>query len=128
MENTKREVGSIMYRLVGVYNYDEVIALNKLTGIRRGEKLFKRYCVFGYCKEIGNIAFIGIINSNSCTNSGSFEFSKTSPENTLHFKLYSKEEAKQATDYTVYGLEGARAVSANTPIEKIYSDIQLSFD
>lgn len=127
MENQKREVGKITYKLVGWYSYDEVIALNKLTGIRRGEKLFKRYCTFGYCKEIGNIAFIGIINSHCCAKFGSLEFSETSPEPALHFNLYSNEEAKQVTDYTVYGLEGARTISANTPIEEIYNDISLVY-
>lgn len=127
MENPKREVGNIAYKLVGAYSYNEVIALNQLTGIRRGEKFFKRYCTFGYCQEIGNIAFIGIINSTCCTKFGSFKCYKTSPERTLGFKLYSDEEAKQITDYTVYGLEGAQAISAKMPIEKIDKDIRLMY-
>ena len=118
------EVGANTYKLAGLYSYDEVVALNELAILRKGDTTFKLHCGFGYCKELGNIAFIGIINSDFCTRSGYFEYNVHSygtslDERTLHFELYSDEEAKKATDYTVYGMEGAKEVSAKAPIAHI---------
>lgn len=118
------EVGNNTYKLAGSYSYDEVVALNELTKLQLGDKIIKLHCGFGYCKELGNIAFIGIINSHYCTRSGYFKYNVhaygTSPdERTLHFELYSDEEARQTTDYTVYGMEGAKEVSAKAPIAQI---------
>ena len=118
------EVGANTYKLAGLYSYDEVVALNELAVVRKGDNIYKLHCGFGYCKELGNIAFIGIINSHFCTNSGLFEYNvhsygTSSDERTLHFKLYSDEEAKKATDYTVYGMEGAKEVSSKAPIAQI---------
>jgi hypothetical protein len=105
-----------IYKLEGCYNYEEVIALNKLTTVQCGEKKFKRYCKFAYCQEIGNIAFIGIIRSKFGAQSGHFDNTMSPDSSTLYFELYSNEAAKKATNYTVYVIDGAEKVSSEVTI------------
>ena len=58
-------VGCRDFILEGQYTYDQVIELNKMTGYSAG---------FGFCKELGPIAFIGVPNSNGVQNSGHFDY------------------------------------------------------
>lgn len=128
MGNIQKEASIITCKLVGLYSYAEVMALNKLTGFRCGEKVFKRYCEFGHCQELGNVAFIGLINSSCCAQFGSLEFKGTSTNtDTIQFELYSNEAAEQTTDYTVYVLAGAKEISAKAPVEQNNKPIQLKF-
>ena len=105
------------YLLDGQYSYDEVIALNNLTGY---------HCGFGFCKGIGPVAFIGVINPHFCTTSGYFkynvhEYGTSYDESEYYFKVYSDEDAKNIGNYTVYGFSfrGLEAVATKAPIAKI---------
>lgn len=53
------------YLLEGTYSYDEVVKLNALTTYSAG---------FGFCSELGPIAFIGIPNPVCAQRSGYFEY------------------------------------------------------
>ena len=103
------------YLLDGQYSYDEVVALNNLTGY---------HCGFGYCKEIGPVAFIGVVNPHFCTTSGYFEYNvheygTSKDESEYYFKVYPDEDAKNIGNYTVYGFYGLEAVATKAPIAKM---------
>ncbi len=103
------------YLLDGQYSYDEIIALNDLT---------KYHCGFGFCKEIGPVAFIGVINPHFCTTSGYFEYNvheygTSKDESEYYFELYSNEDAKKISNYTVYGFRGLEEVATKAPISKM---------
>ena len=103
------------YLLEGKYSYDDVVALNNLTGY---------HCGFGFCKGIGPVAFIGVINTHFCTTSGYFEYNVheygTSEDGSeYYFEVYSDEDAKNIGNYTVYGFRGLEAVATKAPIAKI---------
>lgn len=103
------------YLLEGTYSYDEVVKLNDLT----------TYCVgFGFCSELGPIAFIGIPNSVCAQSSGYFEYKvhaygTPSDRSEYYFKAYTEEVAKNIKNYTVYGLDGLREVAKVAPISQI---------
>lgn len=104
------------YLLDGQYSYDEVIALNSLTG--------NYHCGFGFCKEIGPVAFIGICNPHFCTTSGYFEYNvheygTSKDESEYYFKVYSDEEARNIGNYTVYGFWGLEEVATKATIAKM---------
>ena len=103
------------YLLDGQYSYDEVVALNNLTGY---------HCGFGFCKEIGPVAFIGVINTHFCTTSGYFEYNvheygTSKDESEYYFEVYPDEDAKNIGNYTVYGFYGLEAVATKAPIAKM---------
>ncbi len=107
------ETGCNNYLLEGKYSYDEVITLNALTG---------EHCTFGFCHEIGPVAFIG--HFASCLESGYFkyhvhEYGKYPNGREGYFKVYSDEEAKNISNYTVYGSRGAESVATMAPIAKV---------
>lgn len=103
------------YLLEGTYSYDEVVKLNDLT----------TYCAgFGFCSELGPIAFIGIPNSVCAQSSGYFEYKvhaygTPSDRSEYYFKAYTEEVAKNIKNYTVYGLDGLREVAKVAPISQI---------
>ena len=108
-------VGCNNYLLDGRYSYDEVIALNNLTGY---------LCGFGFCKEIGPVAFIGVCNPHFCTNSGYFqynvhEYGTSRDDSEYYWKVYSDEVAREIGNYTVYGFFGSEAVATKAPIAKM---------
>ena len=108
-------VGCNNYLLDGRYSYDEVIALNNLTGY---------HCGFGFCKEIGPVAFIGVCNPHFCTNSGYFqynvhEYGTSRDDSEYYWEVYSDEVAREIGNYTVYGFFGIEAVATKAPIAKI---------
>lgn len=108
-------VGCNDYLLDGQYSYDKVIALNNITGY---------HCGFGFCKEIGPVAFIGVINQHFCTTSGYFEYNvheygTSRDESEYYFEVYSDEIAKKIGNYTVYGFRGIEAVATKAPIAKM---------
>ena len=110
-------VGCNDYLLKGQYSYNEVIALNELTGYN---------CGFGFCNEIGPVAFIGVNDPNRCTNSGYFncnvhEYGNTTSddEKECHFSAYSEREAMLIDNYTVYGDFGLEEVAKKTQIAKV---------
>ncbi len=103
------------YLLEGQYSYKEVVALNNLTGY---------HCGFGFCKEIGPVAFIGVCNPYFCTTSGYFkyevyEYGSSIDGGEYYFELFSDEDAKQIGNYTVYGFSGLDAVATKAPIAKM---------
>lgn len=103
------------YLLDGRYSYNEVVALNNLTGY---------HCGFGFCKEIGPVAFIGVCNPHFCTTSGYFEYNvheygTSRDESKYYFTVYSDEDARQVGNYTVYGFYGLEAVATKAPIAKM---------
>ena len=103
------------YLLDGQYSYDEVVALNNLTGY---------HCGFGFCKEIGPVAFIGVVNPHFCTTSGYFEYNvheygTSKDESEYYFEVYPDEDAKNIGNYTVYGFYGLEAVATKAPIAKM---------
>ena len=88
------------YLLEGTYSYDEVVKLNAITSHNAS---------FGFCNEIGPVAFIGIPNPNCVGKNGFFqyninEYGSGNDESEYYFKVYTDEEAKQIGNYTVYGL------------------------
>ena len=103
------------YLLEGTYSYDEVMKLNALTTYSAG---------FGFCSELGPIAFIGIPNPDCAQRSGYFRYKvrvygTPFDESEYYFKAFSKEEAKNIKNYTVYGLDGLRKVAAVAPISQM---------
>ncbi|MBO7560925.1 hypothetical protein J6T21_02735 [Candidatus Saccharibacteria bacterium] len=99
-------VGCRDYKLKGTYNYDQVSKLNALTGKNAG---------FGYTKELGPVAFIGIINTAYANRPGYFkyvvqEFGSKLNDDEVYFEPYSAEEAKKIGNYTVYGFDNPRVL------------------
>ena len=109
-------VGCNDFILDGQYTYDQVIELNKITGYSAG---------FGFCKELGPIAFIGVPNSDCVQKSGYFyydvqEYGDSLKENQYYFEHYSDEDAKKIGNYTVYGMGDPRIFENAVPVKKIY--------
>ncbi len=107
--------GCNTYLLAGTYSYNEVIFLNELTTYS---------CGFGYCKELGPIAFIGIPNPIKAKRSGYFEYNvsdygRPSCRDEYYFNSYTDEEAKNIRNYTVYGLDGIEEVAKEAPIKDL---------
>ena len=105
--------GCNSYLLEGTYSYDEVVKLNALTGYSAG---------FGFCRELGSIAFIGIPNSEYANSSGYFKYKVHSygtpfDDSEYYFEAYTESEAKKIGYYTVYGLYGLNEVSAAANIK-----------
>lgn len=103
------------YLLDGKYSYYEVLKLNDLTTFRAG---------FGFCSEIGPVAFIGIPSPVYAEKSGYFEYKVHAygtplDKSEYYFKAYTWEEAKNIGNYTVYGLEGLREVAKVSPINQM---------
>lgn len=112
---TNDSVGCNDYILKGKYTYDKVVELNTLTGGHAG---------FGYCEEIGPVAFIGVINSRHVQNSGYFKhkvqgYGDSINEDEYYFEQYTEEEAKKINNYTVYGAFDPRVLKGAAPIEKL---------
>ena len=89
--------------------------MNSLTGY---------HCGFGFCKEIGPVAFIGVCNPHFCTTSGYFEYNvheygTSRDESEYYFTVYSDEDARQVSNYTVYGFMGLEVVATKAPIAKM---------
>ena len=107
--------GCNTYLLEGTYSYDEVVRLNALT----------TYCAgFGFCSELGPIAFIGIPNFVCAQRSEYFEYKvhaygTSFDQSKYYFKAYTEEEAKNIGNYTVYGLDGLREVAEVAPISQM---------
>ena len=88
------------YLLEGKYSYDQVVELNALTTYNAS---------YGYCDEIGPVAFIGIPNHNCVGQFGYFkynvnEYGSGGNDREYYFKPYTDEEAKRINNYTVYGM------------------------
>lgn len=109
--------GCNTYLLEGKYSYDEVVKLNALT----------TYCGagFGFCLELGPIAFIGIPNPAYVQKSGYFKYkvhaygTPFDEQSEYYFKAYTEKEAKNIGNYIVYGLEGLKNVAAVAPISQM---------
>lgn len=117
--NVHDSVGSNHYLLEGEYSYDEVIRLNDLTNYNAG---------FGFCKELGPVAFIGVPNVKCVSKDGYFkynvhEYGVLCDESEYHFSLYTDETAKKIKNYTVYGLfmpeNGSNDISKFAKISKL---------
>ena len=109
------KTGCNSFLLEGTYSYDEVVKLNALTTYSAG---------FGFCSELGPIAFIGIPNPVCAQSGGYFEYKvhaygTPSDESEYYFKAYTEEEAKNIGNYTVYGLDGLREVASVAPISQM---------
>ena len=103
------------YLLEGTYSYDEVVKLNNLTTYSVG---------FGFCSELGPVAFIGMPNPVCAQKSGYFKYKVQSygtfsEQSEYYFKAYTDEEAKNIGNYTVYGLDGLREVASVAPISQM---------
>lgn len=112
---THDTTGCNTYLLDGTYSYDEVVKLNALTTYSAG---------FGFCSELGPIAFIGIPNPEYAQRSGYFKYKVDSygtpfDQGEYYFKAYTDEEAKHIGNYTVYGLDGIREVSKVATISQM---------
>lgn len=112
----KDNVGCRDFILEGRYTYNQVMELNKKTGYNVG---------FGFCKELGPIAFIGAINPNRVQKSGYFyydiqEYGDSFKENQYYFKHCSNEDAKGIGNYTVYGMGDPRIFENTVQISKLY--------
>ena len=112
---TQDSAGCNDYLLEGTYTYDEVVKLNELTTYNAG---------FGFCKEIGPVAFIGIPNPAYASGSGYFRYKvrtygSPTDESECYFEAYDEEEAKEISNYTVYGLLGHEAVAEAASIAEL---------
>ena len=108
-------VGCNDYILDGQYSYDQVIKLNKITGYSAG---------FGYCKELGPIAFIGVPNPECVQNSGYFfydvqEYGDSFKREKYYFEQLNDKTAKLISNYTVYGMGDPRIFKNIVPIKKL---------
>lgn len=109
-------VGCNKFILEGQYTYDQVMELNKMTGYSAG---------FGFCKELGPIAFIGVPNPKCVQASGYFdydiqEYGDSFKEGQYYFEQYSDEDAKKIGNYTVYGNGDPRIFKNTVPFKKLY--------
>lgn len=110
--------GCNTYLLDGTYSYWDVIKLNELTTYS---------CGFGYCEELGPVAFIGIPNPVCAKRSGYFYYKVSAYglpfdyKSNYYFDAYTDEEAKYVKNYTVYGLDGVEEVSKFAPIKLLNS-------
>lgn len=108
-------IGCNDYLLEGTYTYDEVVKLNNLTKYNAG---------FGFCKEIGPVAFIGVPNPVCASGSGYFHYKVMAygtpfDESEYYFDAYDEDEAKKISNYTVYGLFGHEVVAEVAPIAQL---------
>ena len=108
-------VGCRDFILEGQYTYDQVMKLNKMTGYSVG---------FGFCKELGPIAFIGVPNPRCVQASGYFdydiqEYGDSFKEGQYYFEQYSDEDAKKIGNYTVYGMGDPRIFENTVPVKKL---------
>lgn len=108
-------IGCNTYLLNGLYSYDEVCKLNAITSYNAG---------YGYCFELGPIAFIGIPNPEYARKSGYFKYKVHSygsslDESEYYFKAYTDDDAKNIGNYTVYGLNGLRDIAKLAPISQM---------
>lgn len=108
-------VGCNDFILEGQYTYDQVMELNKMTGYSAG---------FGFCKELGPIAFIGVPNPNCVQKSGYFdydvqEYGDSLKKGQYYFEQYSDEDAQGIGNYTVYGMGNPRILHAMVPLKKV---------
>ena len=108
-------VGCNDYLLDGTYSYDEVLKLNELTTYSAG---------FGFCSELGPVAFIGIPNPNCAQRSGYFKYKVHAygtpfDESEIYFKADTEEDAKQIVNYSVYGMYGIKKVAKVAPISQL---------
>ncbi len=113
--NSNNHVGCNDFLLKGQYTYDQVMELNKKTGYSAG---------FGFCKELGPVAFIGVPNPKCVQNSGYFfhevqAYGQSINEDEYYFKQYTDEDAKAIGNYTVYGMGDPRILKNAAPIEKV---------
>ena len=104
-----------VYNLEGKYSYDDVLGLNALTNC---------FAEFGYTKELGPIAFIGMAKCDWKQKDGYFRYAVNSyganySNCECFFKVYSENEAKQIANYTVYGTNGYYDVAKVAPIKEL---------
>lgn len=109
------------FLLEGQYTYDQVVELNKLTGYSAG---------FGFCKELGPVAFIGVPNRDAVQRSAYFDYeiedydaylngmNMRGPMYQYYSEQLSDEEAKEIGNYTVYGMGDPRIFKNIVPIKK----------
>lgn len=114
--HNRDQVGTRDYVLKGKYSYRQVMELNDLTGYSAG---------FGFCKELGPVAFIGVPNPNCVQNSGYFyhqvqAYGQPINEEEYYFEQLSEDDAKQIGNYTVYGMGDPRILDNKAPVEKIH--------
>lgn len=108
-------VGCNYFVLEGTYTYDEVLKINEVTNYS---------CGFGFCPELGPIAFIGIPNSAMAKSSGYFisnvvAYGDVFKEEEHYFNAYTDAEASKVSNYTVYGNVSYREVSKVAKIKKL---------
>lgn len=111
----KDQVGCRSFVLKGQYTYEQVMKLNNLTGYSAG---------FGYCRELGPVAFIGVPNKNCVQKSGYFcyevqAYGQSINDSMYYFNHYSDEDAKQIGNYTVYGMGDPRVLQNAAQIERL---------
>ena len=99
------------YLFKGQYSYDEVVKLNEMTGYNAS---------FGFCKEIGPVAIIGIPNPDCTKDSGYLRYKIHGygepchdDEEYYYEACQNDEDAKGIGNYTVYGLSSKGFENAN---------------
>lgn len=105
-------IGSLTYSLQGTYSYEEAKKLNNLTTYSA------RY---GYCPSKGPVAIIGIKNPNADWTyfKEVSAYGEIPNYEELEFIKYSEEDAKQISNYTVYGLTGIAKIARYVKFDKI---------
>lgn len=108
-------VGCRDFLLDGKYSYNQVLKLNELTDGNVS---------FGFCKDLGNVAFIGIIDDKNINDSGIFRYNvpvygKPVNNDKCFFDHYYDFEARKHNNYIVYGYGDPRMLQGKAPIFKV---------
>lgn len=101
------------YSIKGTYRYEEVQKLNQFTN---------GFVQYGFCPNEGPTAIIGLADSNANLQFilDASPYGKMPNTHSMIFNRYSDEDAKQVSNYTVYGLNGLLELADIVKFDKIH--------
>ena len=101
------------YSIKGTYRYEEVQNLNQFTN---------GFVQYGFCPGDGPTAIIGLVDPNANLKFilDASPYGKMPNTHSMIFNRYSDEDAKQVSNYTVYGLNGLLELADIVKFDKIH--------
>ena len=101
------------YSIKGTYRYEEVQNLNQFTN---------GFVQYGLCPGDGPTAIIGLADPNANLKFilDASPYGKMPNTHSMIFNRYSDEDAKQVSNYTVYGLNGLLELADIVKFDKIH--------
>lgn len=101
------------YSIKGTYRYEEVQKLNQFTN---------GFVQYGFCPGDGPTAIIGLTDPNANLKFilDASPYGKMPNTHRMIFNRYSDEDAKQVSNYTVYGLNGLLELADIVKFDKIH--------